>query len=189
MATSVGRIPRHARAGSARGFVWPLAKRRHDAAALRAELHLAAGERVLIRIGRAHSATVVATERALYWYPSIAGWIRLGWDEIGQLYEDHVTASLVVTCLSAHRVQPAVLSIPTNRRLLDLAQERIAATRIVRTQLPIDGHELLVEGRRLLGTDELRWFIRLGHELDAKDPALPGKVDRAVAELRATLGI
>jgi hypothetical protein len=130
-----------------------------------------------------------SAQRALYWYPSIAGWIRLGWDEIGHLYEDHVTAGLVVTCLSAHRAQPTVLPIRTNRRLLEFARERIAATRIVLTQLPIDGHELRVEARRRPGTDELRWFVNLGRDLDPKDPALSGKVDRALAELRATLGI
>lgn len=191
MGTAVGRIPRQGGVGALARFSAPLVKRMRDGAALRARLHLASGERMLLRVGRPHSPTVVATERALYWYPSIAGWIRLGWDEIDTLYEDQVTASLVVARLSDYRAQPAVLPVRSNVRLREFAQERITASRIIRTQLTIDGHELRVEGRRLLGTDQhqLRWFVLVAPDLDPKDPALQVKVEHALADLRATLGV
>ena len=189
MATAVGRIPRHAGAGASTRFSWPWTRRLHQSAALRSQLHLAAGERALVRAGRGHNVTVVATERALYWYPSIAGWTRLGWDEIGRVYQHPVTGDLVVTCPSAHRAQDAVLPACSNRRLLALAQERIAATRLVRTQVTVDGHPVRVEGRRRLGTGQLCWFAELGPDVDPEDPALSGKLDRALAELRASLGV
>jgi hypothetical protein len=38
-------------------------------------------------------------------------------------------------------------------------------------------------------TDRIHWLVRLDDALDAGDPALPDKIDRALESLRAGLGL
>jgi hypothetical protein len=74
-------------------------------------------------------------------------------------------------------------------RLLAFARERVAATRVVLTRIAVDGRELWVDGRRQPMTDRIHWLVRLDDALDAGDPALPDKIDRALESLRAGLGL
>jgi hypothetical protein len=151
----------------------PLIGRRHAAAPLRAELHLARDERVLMRVDSGNGLAVVATDRALYSRASIAGWTRRGWDEIVRLDADDFGT-----------VPPR-----TRNRLLALAHERIGATRVIVTRIVIDGRELTVEGRRQPASGELRWFVHPGTDVDANDAAFVAQLDAALMELRAVLGV
>lgn len=194
MATVVGRVPRHAGAGSPIRIAWPWAGRASVRAALRSELHLPRSERVLIRLGRAYGTGVVATDRAMYWQPAGAAWLRLGWEQISRVEEDRAGAGLVVIALAGGTARRTVLPLQGNRlqgnrRLLALAHERIAATRIIVTHLAVDGRELPVEGRRKPAGDAIHWFVHLADSMDTQDPGLPGKLNRALADLRDTLGI
>lgn len=189
MATVVGRVPRHAGAKSPIRIAWPWAGRASARARLRAELHLPRGERVLVRVGRAYGAGVVATDRAMYWQPAGAAWLRLGWEQISRVEEGRAGTGLVVIGFAGGTARRTVLPLQGDRRLLALAHERIAATRIIVTHLAIDGRELPVEGRREPVGGAIHWFVRLADGMDTQDPGLPGKLNRALADLRDTLGI
>lgn len=187
MTTAFGRVGRHVDTGALFRPAWPLIKRRRRQAALRARLHLASGERVLSRACAAGNATAVATDRALYWSSSGSAWRRLGWEEIGHLGTERGGGRVIAICWLPHGT--ARTELPIDRRLLAVARERVAASRIVVTRISIDGHDIPVEGRRQPATGRLRWLVRLGDELDPNDPALPAKIDSALAELRSTLGV
>lgn len=189
MADAVGRVPRHAATASPIRLARPLAKRVSAGARLRAELHLQAGERVLIRVRRPRGTGVVATDRALYWQPPPGGWARLGWEQISRVERDRSDGGVVVIGLATDVAQRTVLPIQNHRRFLALAHERIAATRVIVTRLAIDGRELMVEGRRQPASGRLHWFVSLVDGVDLQDPGLPAKLDQALADLRSALGI
>jgi hypothetical protein len=166
-------------------MAWPF-PRRAALATLRAQLHLPPDERILIKVTGSEGDSVVATVRAIYWHPPGAAWVRLGWEEIVKVEEDPTRQQLVFTSLSGGVTRRATLRRPSSGRLMALAQERIAATRIVITRVVIDGRELWIEGRRQPATGRLHWFVRAMNAADLDDPRV---IDRAVAEMRATLGL
>lgn len=190
MSSAVGRVGRHARPHASIGWGWPLAVRVRRRAALRAELHLAAGERILITVSRARGVdAVVGTERALYWQPSGAAWLRLGWEEISRVSPDTDERCLVVTTISHGAPRHAVLASLANHRLLDFVQDRVAATRVVLTPISVDGHELVVDARRQPATGRLHWLVGVNPRQSAADPGLPAAIDRAIEQVRAGLSV
>lgn len=190
MATAVGRVARHAHPRASPRWARPFEARRTSmVATLRAQLHLAAGERVLTKVTGPDGSRAVGTQRALYWRAPGAGWVRLGWEQISRIELDRASGNLVLTGLSGGIASRATLPVPATRRLLAFIQERVAATRIILTHVAVDGRALWVDGRRQPATGRAYWFVRLDDDLDPGDPTLPGTIDRAVAELRAALGV
>ena len=190
MSSAVGRVGRHARPHASIGWGRPLVAHGRRAAALRAELHLAADERILITVARTRGTdAVLGTERALYWQPSGAAWLRLGWEEISRVSPDTDERCLVVTTISDGAPRHAVLASPANRRLRDFVQDRVAATRFVLTRVAVDGHPLVVDGRRQPGTGRLHWLVGVDRRLAAGGPALNSAVELAIAQVRADLGV
>jgi hypothetical protein len=165
MATAVDHVPQHR--ASRRPLTWRLTGRHQRTAILRAQLHLARGERVLMHDGHRHSPAAVASDRALYWRTSAHGWARASWAQL-RLPSEELTTNL-------------------SARLLDFAAEQVAATRLVVTRVQVTGHEFVIEGRREPVTDEVRWLVWTPAGFDPDD-AQRHAIAAHIAEVRAQLG-
>lgn len=120
------------------------------------ELRLAAGERILI-VGPDRRA--VATDRALYHQEtSLAGWHRLGWEEIDELHWDTDCGELAVTAgAGGDRRQ-----LPGTERFASVARERMTSTQLAQVRVPLpDGRTAAVTARRRPGSEELLWVVRV----------------------------
>lgn len=187
MATAVGHLPRHVGPGRLVRFARSVAG--HARARLRAELELAPGERVLIQARRAGDTRVAATDLALYWRPPASGWMRLGWEQIVRLEGDRCDIGIAVIGIVDGVARRTALPLRDDRRFLAFAHERIAATRIIRSQVTIDGRQLNVEARRQPASGRLHWIVGLADGAAGREPELPRGLDRALADLRTALGI
>jgi hypothetical protein len=156
---------------------------------VRAEPHLADRERVLIRAGTRGGGWAVATERALYWRPPGGAWARLGWEQITRIDQDRAARPLVVTGLADGAPRRGCMPVDGGRKLLAFAQERVAATRLIVTRIRVDGRDVVIEGRRQPATGDVGWLVHPATGLVPTDAALRGEIDRALQELRATLGV
>jgi hypothetical protein len=170
-------------------MAWFFTQRASRSATLRAQLHLAHGERILARVAGADGGCVVGTERALYWCPPGAGWSRLGWEEISRVDQDRATGAVVVSGLPGGVPRRVTLPVTGAQGLRAFAQERVTATCIAVTRIVVDGRRLWVEVRRQPATDLVHFLVRLDDDLDPADTALRATINRAVAELRATLDV
>ena len=188
MAVTAGRFPLHAGAWAS-SLALPASKRRRETALLRAQLHLPRGERILLRLGRSTTSTVVATDRALYWRLSSGAWVRRGWEEVERVECDHVNAKVHASGALGHSVTSDDLPIPGDDRLASLVDERIASTRLVRTCITIDRHDVRVEVRRQPATGQLLWLLNLSPGLDPRDPMIHDEIGRALNDLRGALGV
>jgi hypothetical protein len=149
---------------------------------------LASGERPLV-IVQAPAGPVVATERALY-HPSPAadGWIRLGWEQVGQVHCDTHLGSLVLTGWTPDAPARTVLAVPHNHALVALARERVAWTRLISAHVPLAGHgHAQVTARRRPGMHDLLWRVELDNGTPDY-PAIRAEVNAAMACLRIELG-
>jgi hypothetical protein len=190
LSSAVGGVGRHARPHTSTRWPWRSAAGTRGAADLRTELHLPRGERVLLTlIGTGAADAVAGTDRALYWKPSGANWLRLGWEEISRVGIEPTTSRLVVATISDGVPRRAVLPVPVDARLLAFVQERVSATRIVLTRIVVDGRELPVDARRRPATGELYWLVTVDAALARSDRLLASKIEHALAELGSSLGL
>jgi hypothetical protein len=65
----------------------------------------------------------------------------------------------------------------------------VAATRLIVTRIRVDGRDVVIEGRRQPATGDVGWLVHPATGLVPTDAALRGEIDRALQELRATLGV
>jgi hypothetical protein len=71
-----------------------------------------------------------------------------------------------------------------------LVGEQLAASVLMSATLSLDGgRAAVVTARRVPGSLELTWMVRLRDRADAEDPAVTGKVAAAIRQLRAELGL
>jgi hypothetical protein len=154
-----------------------------------AEPDLADRERLLIRAGTRGGGWVVASERALYWCPPGGAWVRLGWEQITRVDQERATGAVVVTGLSGGAPRRGSMPVEGGRKLLARVQERVAATRLIVTRTRLDGREVWVEDRRQPATGGVRWLVHFAEGLVPTGAALRGEIDRALRELRSTLGV
>jgi hypothetical protein len=131
----------------------------------------------------------VASERALYWRPPGGAWVRLGWEQITRVDQDRATGALVVTGLAGGAPRRGSVPVEGGRRLLACVQERVAATRLIVTRIRVDGRDVVIEGRRQPATGGVRWLVHPATGLVPTGAALRGEIDRALRELRSTLGV
>jgi hypothetical protein len=92
-----------------------------------------------------------------------------------------------VTTICAGAPRHAVFASPAHQRLLDFANDRISASRVVLTRVAVDGHRFVVDGRREPVTGRLHWLVGLERRDLAGDPALTGAIDRAISAVRASI--
>jgi hypothetical protein len=116
--------------------------------------------------------------------------VRFGWEEIVCVDQDRATNAMVLIGSNDRGLSRRVrLPVPAKRGLLAFAQERVNATRILGTHIAVDGRQVWVEARRQPATSRLHWLVHPDGGVDPDDAAQRGKIDRALAELRAALGV
>jgi hypothetical protein len=168
-----------------RGGRWPS----HLDRATREALGIPSRERVLgWGIGRGiegERVPVVATDQALYGGPLAP---RVRWDEIGRATWEEPLLSLTGTvdgdpCSgSIELVEPGLLTAAIRTQVTDsvVIAERLDLG-------PGPGAQAIA--RRASQDGEIRWTIAFDPGADPADRDLRARADRALAELRATLGI
>jgi hypothetical protein len=160
--------------------------------AVRDSLPLAHGEQVLTLTCDGNGEWAAATERALYHCGGGTSggtreWVRLGWEEIGNVSWDERECALTVTGLLPTVARRTVLHLPNGTSLGRLARERVAWTSLVRTEVTLGEHgRARVIGRRQPGSDELVWLVGVDGPLDT--PGLQATLEAALGELRRDLG-
>lgn len=156
-------------------------------AAIVASLPLATGERLLAVVQTA-AGPVVATERAVYHTSQATdGWMRLGWEQVGQIHCDTHLGGLLLTGWTPDVPARTALAVPHNHALVALARERVAWTRLISTYVPLAGHgHAHVTARRRPGTQGLLWRVVVDGIQD--ETAIQAEVNAAVARLRTELG-
>ena len=162
---------------------------------VRASVPLAAGERLLAMARDTGGRWAAASDRALYHdvaeRTGLAGpreWVRVGWEEIAGVSWDDRACSLTFTGLVPTVKRRTVLYLPAGATLGLLAQERVAWTTVVRTEIPLgDQRTARVIGRRRPGSEELTWLVGLDGGSDTE--AVEGALEAALNDLRARLGL
>jgi hypothetical protein len=162
---------------------------------IRSSLPLVPGERVLTMTCDLTGSWVAASERALYHcdgapsrVPVPQEWVRLGWEEIGQVTWDDTESTLTLTGLLPTVPRRTVLHLPSAPPLTSLAKERVSWTAVLRTEIELGEHGTArVIGRRRPGADELTWLVGLDGERDAPD--VQASVEAALDDLRGRLGL
>lgn len=175
------------------GAWWPPSGRRALADTNAAAAPLGRGERRLLSTRDANDLPVVATDRALYHqHADQPGgvWTRLGWEQVDRADWDPQRRRLTLTGLTSDGPRSTALYLADGVRLLSLARERIRWTTLFSGPLHLsDGGEAHVTVRREPATGALLWVVRLHPDVDRDDPLLSGRVDAAIAGLRAYAGI
>lgn len=162
---------------------------------VKASVPLARGERILAWTCDSRGHRVAATERGLYHElidRSVAGirrrWGRVGWEEISRVTWNDSEHTLTFTGLFPTVARRTVLHLPEGVSLGLLAQERVAWTAVVRTEIDVGEYgRARVIGRRRPGSDELVWLVGLDGGSDAAD--LQVALEKALSALRARLGV
>lgn len=159
---------------------------------LRARVALERGERVLtVARDPAGACALVATERALYYRDDGDHWWRQGWERVGAVDWDAVGGRLVLTGLAGIGLGPqrSVLALRDGGRLVELASERIAGSRVGRWPLMLPGGEPAeVEARRRPVTGDLVWLVHLdGICWDIPDGAVHDSITKAITRMGADL--
>jgi hypothetical protein len=163
-------------------------RRRTARAAIVDSLPLARGERPLLAV-ESLAGSVVATERAVYHLSQATGeWVRLGWEQVGQIRCEADPGGLVLTGWMPDAPLRTVLAVPQNHALLALARERVAWTTLISARVPLAGYgHARMTARRQPGTHALLWRVALDDGVP-DNPDIQAEVDAAVARLRTELG-
>lgn len=174
--------------------LWMYLRRLAGAPSVRAEATgapLAHRERVLTVLADVHDSPIVATDRAIHYQlgPSGGGsWHRLGWEQVDDVAWDarRSTLTLLAPRFEVHRIE---LDLARHDALVELARERVVATTLLRTRVPLDQHvAAIITARRLPGTDQVHWVVTLGGDA-RNDDARQAQIAAAVAHVRAQSGL
>ncbi len=155
---------------------------------------LAPGERVLARLLDAAATPVVATTAAIYLDDGADAWRRLGWVDVTRvIWEPHRGLLRLddLTGATACQVRLAAAVCPP---LVALARERFGATLLTSALVALrGGRTAAVTARRVPGSPEVTWVVRLDHGTDHgtdhDDPDLEAQILAAIRHLRAEVGI
>ena len=185
----------------------PDARRTATAAARAAvrSLPLTSAERVLTLRLVDTGGWAAATTHAMYLGADAAGrpgedgagahrWTRVGWEAVDDAAWDAELQTVTVTGLLPTVPQRTVLRVARGDRLVEIARDRIAATRVVDTVVDTERHgQVRVTGRRrpgtgIPGTGEVVWLARPS-EAALLVPGYRADLAKALLRLRADLGI
>lgn len=143
---------------------------------------LMGNERILARAKSPDGAVVLGSERALYIASGPDGWRRIDWVSVASLTRS--SASNVIL-----RLWPTgEVRVQTNSTFATFAVERVAATQLLRRQIPISAGFAIVTAVRAPGQDTVLWRVELDRHCDGNDAEIRLAVQRAVIELRALAG-
>lgn len=168
----------------------PLFRRNPYAKQLKADsasLGVLQGERVMATgLGpKAYEPPVViATDKALY-YSTTSDPVRLAWTEIAQAAWEEPWLSL--STISGESIR---LRLDPAGELPPVVRDRVTSSVLIRERVDLDvGGSVVCIGRRLPGSGEISWLIEFDQGLDSEQPEIKASADRALAELRSTLGV
>lgn len=149
-------------------------------------MELVRGERVLMSLVDAAGAPVVATTQAIYFGGSAGR--RLGWVDLAGVRWDPGRGVLrLVGLTEAFQV---TLNGAARPRLVALVRERLGASVLVSAPVPLeDGRRAAVTARRVPGSGEVTWVVRLRDRADADDPDVRDRVAAAIRHLRSETGL
>ena len=170
---------------------WREDRERHSAARAEARAHapVVPGERLLAVARDAGGELAVATDRALY-HQGGRSWVRLGWEQVGQVHWDERRHILALTGLTPPAPARTVLRLASDWDLPAVASERVAWTRLVDQRVWLNGRAgARVVARRAPGQPSITWVVILAHGLDLGAPAARAALEAARAALRAETGV
>ena len=152
-----------------------------------AELKIPRGERIrAIGIGPKsyEPREVIATDRGIY-FATETGPARMTWDQIAKATWEQPW--LTITSVKGERTK---LYLDPSGEIPPVVRDRVTASVLVRERVPLDigGYVVCIGRREPLG-DDISWILEFGSEEVSKDPRIRDSADRALAELRATLGV
>ena len=128
-------------------------------------------------------AVVIATDQAIYYGASIP--VRLEWPEIAKAQWEQPWLSLVT--VNGERIK---LHLDPAGELPPVVRDRVTASVLIRERVPLDiGGTVVCVGRREPASDHVTWLLEFDPDSDPTDPHISASADRALAELRATLGV
>lgn len=117
------------------------------------------------------------------------GFDRLPWERIERAEWDREAEVLRITEFApfGERTPQRVLRFDRSERLLQLIRERVTASVVYSTHVPIrDGRGVKVVARRPPGTNaDLLWSVVFDEGLDPSDPEIKEAAERALREVRA----
>lgn len=136
------------------------------------------------------TSSLVATDTALL-LPVGEEPERVPWDLVLRVTwnEDAVE----ITAQASPGGRPVTHRVPVGRELgglPDVVRERVNASIVVQHHVELEGERgARLVARRAPGSADLRWSVVFDAGLDPSDPDLRERADRALADLRASLGI
>lgn len=153
------------------------------------DVELARGERVLASDVTTDGSPVVATNHRIL-LPASDGLTSIGWANVERATFDRESDLLTVieTASMGSRPRRYRLRIDGAPTLLDVIREQVKASVILSRHVPIaDGKSVRISGRRRPDTGALTWTVTADAGLDVADPAVRGRIDAALASVRAEL--
>ena len=152
-----------------------------------AALGVRSGERIMasgMGPSKYQPPIVVATDRALY-FASESEPVRLSWPEITRAgWED---PWLTIETVSGENI---TLHLSPAGELPPVVRDRVTASVLIRERVQLDvGGSVVCVGRRAPLSDTITWLLEFDSETDSQDPEIRASADRALGELRATLGV
>jgi len=151
---------------------------------------LVPAERVLARLLDATATPVVATTAAIYLDGGDHSWQRLGWVDVTRVAWEPRLGLLRLHDLTGQAACEVRLAAAGCPPLVALARERFGASLLTSTRMSLrDGRTVTVTARRVPGTREVRWIVRLDQQTDPDDPDLRAQVIAAIRQVRAEIGI
>jgi hypothetical protein len=150
---------------------------------------LSRGERILAGSATTNEWPVIGSTRALYHRHGAQSddWTRIGWEEVDHVTWLPATGRLTLTGLTGG--PPITLHLGGPGRLPAVIRDRVAAAVITTSVVDLQPGTARITVRRQPGTDALVWTVQLGSGLDADDPEVQQRVDTAIRQLRADLGL
>jgi hypothetical protein len=128
-------------------------------------------------------AVVIATDQALYYAATTP--VRIEWPEIAKAQWEQPWLSLLT--VSGERIK---LHLDPAGELPPVIRDRVTASVLIRERVPLDmGGTVVCVGRREPASDHVTWLLEFDPDSDPTDPQISASADRALAELRATLGV
>ncbi|NHC45028.1 hypothetical protein [Motilibacter aurantiacus] len=140
------------------------------------------GERLLTSALTAAGEPVGVTDRALL----LPGAERLPWHLVLEAAYAGDTCTLTVTAVAGAR---HVLALPDPGRVPEAVRERVQSSILVSRRVAVAGERGVLVAVRRVPDAAPAWQVRPEPGVDLGDPDVRSRVDAAIAQLRASLGL
>ncbi len=127
---------------------------------------------------------VIATDRALYFATEHEP-MRVAWIDIARAGWEQPWLSIYTV-----RGEKITLHLEPAGELPPVVRDRVTASVVIRERVPLDiGGDIVCVGRRESGSDTITWLVEFDPDLDVNSLEIRASADRALTELRVTLGV